>query len=68
MKPQQIRLNHMHNQMLVNLDTRLEDIERIANTLPLDTDDEKVLAMSMFFLASLLRRRRGEALLTEASA
>ena len=37
MTAQQIRMESMRNQMLVNLDGLLDDISRLADTLPRDT-------------------------------
>ena len=63
MTAQQARVESLKNQMLVNLDARLDDIERLAEEAPLDTRDEKIVAMVLFFTAGMLKERRGLAAL-----
>ena len=65
MTAQQIRMESMRNQMLVNLDGLLDDISRLADTLPRDTADDKVGAMVMCHMAGVLFERRGNAILLE---
>ena len=64
MTQQQARLDSMRNHMLVILDSELDNIKRIADEIPQDSRDGKVIAMSMMFLAAWLLERRAEAEMT----
>jgi hypothetical protein len=66
MTERRLRLESMHNAMLNNLDSRLDDIGRIAHGLPTETDDEKIVAMTMLFMAGWLHARRADAVLMES--
>jgi len=66
MTERRLRLESMHNAMLNNLDSRLDDIGRIARGLPKETDDEKIIAMTMLFMAGWLHTRRADAGLMES--
>jgi hypothetical protein len=66
MDRQEIKIEALHNQLLAALDTRLEDIKRLAYSLPLDSEDEKLVAMVVCFAGAFLELRRHEAAKLEA--
>jgi hypothetical protein len=54
-------VNAMHNQLLANLDSMLNDIERIAEDGPCNQRDEDITKKCMLFVAGYLHKRRAEA-------
>lgn len=65
MTPLQARINSLRNQMLASLDARMDDVCRVASSLPTDTPDEALIASVMCLMAGMLQERRGNAKILE---
>lgn len=61
MNDQQIRIEHMHNQLLAGLDDHLDEMNRIYQDGVTSDRDELIVQMALSFVLGLLHSRRGDA-------